>query len=69
MLPNRFRRVIRTRREEATRTRDDFFPKKAIEPDTITGLDQIVKDAVELKFTASQLTKEQLTELIQIPPR
>src|SRR6187551_29575 len=55
--------------EKATRTRDDFFPEKAIEPDTITGLDQIVKDAVELKFTASQLTKEQLTELIQILPR
>ncbi|MGZ3409238.1 MAG: ABC transporter substrate-binding protein [Xanthobacteraceae bacterium] len=55
--------------EKAKRTRDDFFPKKAVEPDTITGLDQIVKDAVELKFTASQLTKEQLTELIQIPPK
>lgn len=55
--------------EKATRTRDDFFPRQAIEPDTITGLDQIVKDAVDLKFTASQLTKEQLTELIQIPPK
>ncbi|HVG52230.1 MAG TPA: ABC transporter substrate-binding protein, partial [Xanthobacteraceae bacterium] len=55
--------------EKATRTRDDFFPKKAIEPDTITGLDQIVKDAVELKFTATELNKQQLTELIQIPPR
>jgi NitT/TauT family transport system substrate-binding protein len=55
--------------EKATRTRDDFFPKKAIDPDTVVGLDQIVKDAVELKFTANQLTREQLTELIQIPPR
>ena len=59
--------AFRSRRRQ--RTRDDFFPKKAIEPDTITGLDHIVKDAVELKFTASQLTKEQLTELIQILPR
>ena len=55
--------------EKATRTRDDFFPKKAIDPDTVVGLDQIVKDAVELKFTANQLSREQLTELIQIPPR
>jgi NitT/TauT family transport system substrate-binding protein len=55
--------------EKAQRTRDDFFPRKAIEPDTITGLDQIVKDAVDLKFTATQLTKAQLDELIQIPPR
>jgi NitT/TauT family transport system substrate-binding protein len=54
---------------KARRTRDDFFPKAAVNPDSITGLDQIVKDAVELKFTPTQLTKEQLTELIQIPPR
>jgi len=55
--------------EKAKRTRDDFFAGKAIDPDVITGLDQIVKDAVELKFTATELTKAQLAELIQIPPR
>jgi NitT/TauT family transport system substrate-binding protein len=55
--------------EKAKRTRDDFFPPPAIEPDKITGLDTIVKDAVGMKFTASELTKEQLAELIQIPPR
>jgi len=54
---------------KARRTRDDFFPKEAINPDRITGLDSIVKDAVALKFTASELTKQQLAELIQIPPR
>ena len=55
--------------EKAKRTRDEFFPPPAIEPDKIVGLDTIVKDAVELKFTATPLTKEQLAELIQIPPR
>jgi NitT/TauT family transport system substrate-binding protein len=55
--------------EKARRTRDDFFPRTAIEPDTIVGLDTIVKDAVDLKFTTAQLTKEQLAELIQIPAR
>jgi NitT/TauT family transport system substrate-binding protein len=54
---------------KAKRTRDDFFPRASIDPDKIIGLDTIVHDAVELKFTASQLTKEQLAELIQIPPR
>ena len=54
---------------KAKRTRDDFFSKASVMPDTITGLDTIVRDAVELKFTATQLTKEQLAELIQIPPR
>jgi ABC-type nitrate/sulfonate/bicarbonate transport system substrate-binding protein len=54
---------------KAKRTRDEFFPTPAIEPDHIVGLDAIVKDAVDLKFTAAPLTKEQLAELIQIPPR
>ncbi len=55
--------------EKAKRTRDDYFAPPAIEPDTIVGLDTIVNDAVELKFTAQPLTKEQLAELIQIPAR
>ena len=54
---------------KAKRTRDDFFPKAAIDPDKVVGLDAIVQDAVALKFTAAPLTKEQLTELMQIPPR
>ena len=53
----------------AKRTRDDFFPRASVDPDKIVGLDTIVPDAVTLKFTATPLTKEQLTELIQIPPR
>ena len=55
--------------EKAKRTRDEYFAPPAIEPDNIIGLDTIVKDAVELKFTAQQLTREQLAELIQIPPK
>jgi len=55
--------------EMAKRTRDQFFPKAAVDPDRIVGLDTIVPDAVTLKFTTTQLTKEQLAELIQIPPR
>ncbi len=54
---------------KAKRTRDEFFPKAAIDPDRVVGLDTIVKDAVELKFTAAPLTKEQIAELVQIPPR
>jgi NitT/TauT family transport system substrate-binding protein len=54
---------------KARRTRDDFFPRPSIEPDKITGLDTIIKDAVALKFTATELTKAQLDDLIQIPPQ
>ncbi len=53
----------------AKRTRDDFFPRASVDPDKIVGLETIVPDAVALKFTAAPLTKEQLAELIQIPPR
>jgi NitT/TauT family transport system substrate-binding protein len=55
--------------EKAKRTRDGFFPKDAINPDRVVGLDAIVADAVDLKYTAVPLTKEQLAELIQIPAR
>jgi NitT/TauT family transport system substrate-binding protein len=54
---------------KAKRSRDDFFPKATLDPDRVVGLDIIVKDAVDLKFTATELTKQQLTDLIQIPPR
>jgi NitT/TauT family transport system substrate-binding protein len=53
---------------KAKRTRDQFFPREAIDPDRIVGLDQIVKDAVDLKFTTQALTKAQLAELVQMPP-
>ena len=54
---------------KAKRTRDDFFPKASIDPDKVVGLDSIVQDAVTFKFTAAPLSKEQLAELMQIPPR
>jgi NitT/TauT family transport system substrate-binding protein len=54
---------------KAKRTRDDFFKWPAIDPDKIVGLDQIVNDAVDLKFTEKPLTKEQLANLVRIPPQ
>jgi len=54
---------------KARRIRDGFFTKASVSPDEITGLDLIIPDAVNLKFTAAPLSKEQLTELIRIPPR
>lgn len=54
---------------KAKRTRDDFFPPAAINPDKVVGLDSIVQDAVTLKYTTAPLTKDQLAELVQIPPR
>ena len=54
---------------KAKRIRDEYFPKSSISPDVITGLDLILPDAVAMRFIAAPLSKEQLVELIQIPPR
>ena len=51
------------------RTRDGFFPKAALDPDRIIGLDLIMPDAVEMKFISAPLTQAQISEMIQIPPR
>jgi NitT/TauT family transport system substrate-binding protein len=53
----------------AKRVRDEYFPKSLIDPDEIKGLDALVKEAVTLKFIPAPLTPQQLTELVQIPPR
>jgi NitT/TauT family transport system substrate-binding protein len=55
--------------EKAKRIRDNYFPKSVLNPDQIVGLDMIMPEAVNLKFISKPLTKEQLDELIQIPPR
>jgi NitT/TauT family transport system substrate-binding protein len=56
---------------EATmrRARDGFYPKAALDPDAIVGIDAINADAVSFKYMAAPLTRDQLAELIRIPPR
>ena len=48
---------------------DKFQPKETLQTDKMVDLDGALRDAVRLKFLAKPLTKEQLAELIQIPPR
>ncbi len=47
----------------------EFHPKSAMQSDQMADLDGAVADAVKLKFLDKPLTKEQLTEFLQIPPR
>src|SRR6266545_2453717 len=56
-------------RQTALRVRDEFFPKALVDPDRISGLDVLVKEAVNLKLIEKPMTEQQLAELIQIPPR
>ena len=47
---------------------EKFQPKEALQSDHFADLDGAVRDAVKLKFLEKPLTKEQLAELLQIPP-
>jgi NitT/TauT family transport system substrate-binding protein len=46
-----------------------FQPKDALQTDKMADLDGAIRDAVALKFLDAPLTKEQIAEFIQIPPR
>jgi NitT/TauT family transport system substrate-binding protein len=48
--------------------RDQYNPKEALSPDRLSDLDQVMADAVEMKFLDAPLTKPQLAEFFQIPP-
>jgi NitT/TauT family transport system substrate-binding protein len=51
------------------RSRDEYFPKASLEPDAILGIDGINSDAVAFRFMAAPLSREQIADLIRIPPR
>ena len=53
----------------AIRIRDEFLPKPAMLPDRVSGLDAIMQDAITFKILPALLSRQQLDELIQIPPR
>lgn len=53
----------------ARRALREFLPKAAVDPDRISGADEVMADAVAFKYIRAPLTKAQLDELIQIPER
>ena len=53
----------------AKRALAEFLPKAAVDPDRISGVDDVIADAVTFKYIPVPLTKQQLGELIQIPER
>ncbi len=46
-----------------------YHTKEAMQTDAIKDIDGIMRDAVTLKFLDKPLTRQQLAEFIQIPPR
>ena len=55
--------------EVVKQSADDFQPKSTMQSDEMKDMDGIVRDAVKLKFLEKPLTKEEIAEFIQIPPR
>ena len=47
----------------------EFHPKAAMQSDKMADLEGAIADAVKLKFLDAPLTKEQVDEFLQIPPR
>jgi NitT/TauT family transport system substrate-binding protein len=45
----------------------EFIPKDTMAPGRVVGLDEIIADAVKLKFLTAPLTPAQIKEFIQIP--
>jgi len=53
----------------AKRALQEFLPLAAVDPDRISGIEEVMADAIAFKFISAPLTKDELAELIQIPER
>ncbi|MET0925656.1 MAG: ABC transporter substrate-binding protein [Xanthobacteraceae bacterium] len=59
----------KTSLRNATRMRDEFFAKSALDPDTVKGMDALMVEGVNFKYLAKPLTAEELREFVQVPLR
>jgi NitT/TauT family transport system substrate-binding protein len=50
----------------AQQVRDKYFPKSALNPDRMSGLDAIMADGVRFKFLSAPLTPEQIKQVVVI---
>jgi NitT/TauT family transport system substrate-binding protein len=53
----------------AKRALQEFLPPAAVDPDRISGIDEVMADAIRFKFATAPLTTQELAELIRIPER
>ena len=52
--------------EVAQKTRDEFFPRAAMDPDRVSGLSSLMADGVQLKFLSAPLTPEALARVVLV---
>jgi NitT/TauT family transport system substrate-binding protein len=65
----RYARKVASDEDFVRRSIPKIYPKAALQTDEMKDMDGIQRDAVKLKFLDQPLSKEQLAELLQIPPR
>jgi NitT/TauT family transport system substrate-binding protein len=53
--------------EKVVRRVRELIPKETMSPDRVVGMDQIIAEAVSMKFLPAPLSAEQVKELVQIP--
>jgi NitT/TauT family transport system substrate-binding protein len=57
----------KTSLRNATRMRDEFFTKAAVDPDSVKGLDALMVEAVTYKYMDKPLTPAEVAEFVQVP--
>ena len=57
----------KTTPRNAIRLRDEFFPKSALDPNTMKGTDGLMTEAVNLKYMSRVLMPTELAEFVQVP--
>jgi NitT/TauT family transport system substrate-binding protein len=57
----------KTTPRNAARLRDEFFPKSALDPNTVKGMDGLMTEAVNLKYMSRVPTPAELAEFVQVP--
>jgi NitT/TauT family transport system substrate-binding protein len=65
----RYAQKVASPEDFVRRSIPQIYPKSVLQTDEMKDLDGIQSDAVKLKFLDRPLSKEQLAELMQIPPR
>ncbi len=65
----RYAQKVASPEDFVRRSIPQIYPKSVLQTDEMKDLDGIQSDAVKLKFLDLPLSKQQLAELMQIPPR
>jgi NitT/TauT family transport system substrate-binding protein len=48
----------------AKRVRDEFYPKKNLDPDKVNGLDKLIVDAVDYKYLPAPMSADHISKLV-----